>query len=244
MNMATTSAPATMQDTATAPLRAILAERNALSAWFNEPAREIDDDPDGAAAAICSDIDRLEAAIIKRRASTQDDAVVKLVTLAQIAASEREIEETEAVSALVDARRHLGLGYLHPAYSSVAEAEAPVSSDQPLIDAFAARRQEFEAAYDIDMTREDEDSYFARLEAHERVINDTPATSVEGVIAKLRIAFMHQVGSAWSDRAIMDPSHSDFVAGLAEADIYTRMKWAAIEDLARLGGVDLAEQGA
>ena len=41
----------------------------------------------------------------------------------------------------------------------------------------------------------------------------------------------------------MDPRHPDFVAGLADAGIYTRMKWSAIEDLARIGGVDLATQG-
>lgn len=244
MNMTTTITPVTTKDPSTAPLRAILAERNALSDWFNEPARASDEDPDAAAAAVSADIDRLETAIIERRAANRDEAAVKLVALVQIAASGREIEEAEAISALADARRHFDLGYLHPGQAEMVEADLPASSDQPLLDAFAARRRDFEAFYHVDMTREQEDAYYARLDATEKVIDETPATTIEGVIAKLRISFMHHTGWAWADRAIMDPSHPDFVAGLAEADIYTRMKWAAIEDLARIGGVELAEQGA
>lgn len=125
--------------------------------------------------------------------------------------------------------------------TTITAAHAP-AGDQAILDAFAARRQEFEAAYDTEMTPEEEEGYFRRLDACEMVILDTPATSIDAIIVKLRITFMHQEGSAWSDRAILDPSHPEFVAGLAASDIYTRMKWSAIEELARIGDVDLATQ--
>ena len=87
-------------------------------------------------------------------------------------------------------------------------ATAAVDDDLAIFNAFAARRRDFEATYDTDMTQEEEDGYFGRLVAYETVICDTPATTIAGTIAKLRIAFMHQDGSAWSDRAIMEDRKS------------------------------------
>ena len=46
------------------------------------------------------------------------------------------------------------------------------------------------------------------------------------------------------DLAISNTKLPKFADGLAMSDMYTRLAWAAIEDLARIAGVSLAEQGA
>ncbi|MBM7405670.1 MULTISPECIES: hypothetical protein [Sphingomonas] len=78
------------------------------------------------------------------------------------------------------------------------------------------------------------------IDAAEERIFAARATTIEGVLAKLRLAFRGNVGQAWSDRAIADTSHVVFRDGLASSDWYTRLLWGAIDDLAKLGGVDLA----
>jgi hypothetical protein len=76
------------------------------------------------------------------------------------------------------------------------------------------------------------------------VLLDNRATTIEGVIAKLRVAFMNQDGGDWSDLAISNTADPKFVEGLRLSGMYERMAWSAIEDLARIGGVSLPEQGA
>jgi hypothetical protein len=122
--------------------------------------------------------------------------------------------------------------------------ELATGPEAPLLAAFATRRHEFEAADKGPWTAEQEDAYFARVDAAEMVLLDTRATTLEGVIAKLRVAFMNQDGSDWSDLAISNTSDPKFVEGLRMSGMYERMAWAAIEDLARIGGVSLPEQGA
>ncbi|MEG3083700.1 hypothetical protein U1707_08600 [Sphingomonas sp. PB2P12] len=113
-------------------------------------------------------------------------------------------------------------------------------TDKAILDAFDARSADLAANYFVyDMTSDQEDAYFARLNAHEAVISETPASTVAGIVAKLRIDFMHRVATAWSDHAIMDTSGPEFTEGLAEADTLTRNAWAIIENLARLGGASL-----
>ncbi|MFZ3484178.1 hypothetical protein [Sphingomonas sp. 3-13AW] len=90
---------------------------------------------------------------------------------------------------------------------------------------------------------EDDAAADARTAALEDLVIATQATTVEGVLAKLRRAFQGIVGEAWSDRAMTDPKHPDFVEGLQSADWYPRLMWHAIDDLAKLGGVDLASHG-
>lgn len=121
---------------------------------------------------------------------------------------------------------------------------AHLQTDQRLLDAFTARRHEFEAAGKGPWTAEQEDAYFARVDAAEMVLLDTRATTLEGAIAKLRVAFMNQYGSDWSDLAISNTADPKFVEGLRMAGMYERMAWGAIEDLCRIAGVSLAEQGA
>jgi hypothetical protein len=121
---------------------------------------------------------------------------------------------------------------------------AHLQTDATLLAAFARRRHEFEAADKGPWTAEQEDAYFARVDAAEMVLLDTRATTLEGVIAKLRVAFMNQDGGDWSDLAISNVADPKFVEGLRMSGMYERMAWAAIEDIARIAGVSLAEQGA
>jgi hypothetical protein len=73
---------------------------------------------------------------------------------------------------------------------------------------------------------------------------DQSATTSEGAIAKLRVAFSRSDPIAWSDHAIMDPAAPTFRKDLKMEGLFDRRAWGAIEDLARVGGINLAEQGA
>ncbi len=119
-----------------------------------------------------------------------------------------------------------------------------LQTDQALFAAFTARRQEFEGADKGPWTAEQEDAYFGRVDAAEMVLLDTRASTIEGVIAKLRVAFMNQDAADWSDLAISNTADPKFVEGLRMSGMYERMAWGAIQDLARIAGVSLAEQGA
>jgi len=119
-----------------------------------------------------------------------------------------------------------------------------VPGDVTILAAFAARCRDFAANYERDLTPEQEDAYFARIDATERVINETPATTVAGVVAKLRITFLRLSDARWVDYALLGPGHRAFASGIAGADPHLRHAWAMIVDLARIGGVDLAAQSA
>ncbi len=117
-------------------------------------------------------------------------------------------------------------------------------TDKAILAAFEERRREFAANYHLmNMTKEQEDAYFGRIDEHEAVICETPAATIAGILAKLRIDFMHRAGAAWSDHAIIDPTVPAFIDGLAEADRFTQLAWAAVEDLARIGGIHLSKEG-
>lgn len=232
------NAPTTLIPAGTAPFRVLLSQRNALSDRLNEGAWT-----DEAAAVVCDDIDRLEAAIISHPAATTDDAIVKLVTLAQIAASEREIDDHEAINAIADAQRYFGLGQLDPAHAGLVDPAPPIATDEVILSAYAARRREYEQNYHRNMTNEESDAYFTRIDACEAVIHGTPATTIEGVLAKLRVTLVHQTGQPWSDRAVADVNQPAFVEGLLGCDDVDRQAWSVIEDLARMAGIDLATQG-
>lgn len=120
-----------------------------------------------------------------------------------------------------------------------------LQADGKILAAFAGCRHEMIGAYGTDaMTRDEEDAYFQRLETYEDTLLEQPAHTIEGVIAKLRVAFSRNNASAWSDHAVMDPTSSDFREGLRMGSCFERMAWEAVEDLARIGGISLVEQGA
>jgi hypothetical protein len=120
-----------------------------------------------------------------------------------------------------------------------------LQADGKILAAFAGCSREMTNAYGAEaMSREDEDAYFARLDAYEETLIEDRAATIEGVVAKLRVAFSRTNASAWSDHAIMDPTSRDFREGLRMGSCFDRMAWQAIEDLARIGGISLMEKGA
>lgn len=132
-----------------------------------------------------------------------------------------------------DARRFAGLG-------------AYLQTDEHLLNAYAGCRREM-AEFLNDpgsQSSEEEDASTVRVKGAEEVIWGTRASTTEGVLAKLRVAFQHTAGLSWSDHSIVDPKHPEFRAGIKEADGNVQLLWSAIEDLARISGVSLSEQGA
>lgn len=120
-----------------------------------------------------------------------------------------------------------------------------LQTDQALLSAYAGCRQEMVGAKaNSDLSDAEEDAYWERLGNHEEVLVETSATTVEGVLAKLCVAFSRTEPSAWSDHAVIDPGVPEFRNGLRTSGMFERMAWGAIEDLARIGGINLAEQGA
>ncbi|MEG3165561.1 hypothetical protein U1701_13245 [Sphingomonas sp. PB2P19] len=149
------------------------------------------------------------------------------------AEQDRQLKDADAVieQMMCDARRFGRHG-------------AFLQTDAEMLAAFASRRLEFETTANVDLTQDQEDAYFDRADAAEMTLLNARATTIEGVLAKLRVAFMHQVGADWSDLAISNTADPKFIDGLRLSGMYDRMAWGAIEDLARIGGVNLAEQGA
>jgi hypothetical protein len=120
-----------------------------------------------------------------------------------------------------------------------------LQTDGGLLSAYAGCRTEMEfGKANSELTDAEEDAYWQRLGAHEEVLTETRATTIEGVIAKLRVAFSRNDAYAWSDHAVLDPSVAEFRDGLRLSGMTERMAWSAVEDLARIGGINLAEQGA
>lgn len=349
------------------PLRNLLIERNAIADQLNVVTSLSDD----VARAVCKEVDRLETVITTSPATTADDAVVKLIALAQITATGREVDDTEASQAITEARKHFGIGYTpletvqprsptpitlpqgydpfmrgpfiqwqraYEAYAaakvertlyekgefalasaqyeaSVQDADAEmafeakqsrfdeladaeyqalqtlircvapaptelatklklfhdnrmwldnapadllaviaadarrfgghgayVQSDKLLLDTFAAMQREMRLWFDQGPGTQEEDAAAdARASVLEDVLFAQRANTIEGVIAKLREAFRHIDGNAWSDHAPLDPDHPEFREGVENGGFFTRALWHSIEDLARIGGVSLTE---
>ncbi|MFC3579104.1 hypothetical protein [Sphingomonas hylomeconis] len=118
--------------------------------------------------------------------------------------------------------------------------------DEALNDAFAGLRKEMLAyrARPEDTSVEADQAADLRVDALEDVVYKARAATLEGVLVKLRVAFQHKELSPWSDLAMGDPTNQEFVRGLYLADMFDQVLWSAIEDLARIAGVNLAEQGA
>lgn len=76
----------------------------------------------------------------------------------------------------------------------------------------------------------------------ERVLQNTPARTIEGVIAKLRQCYQLERGGTdgRADLIMADPTGPEFQALIADQRTPLDLLWPIIEDLARIGGVDLA----
>ncbi len=122
---------------------------------------------------------------------------------------------------------------------------AHVQTDVALLSAYAGLRADAADWFGYGAHNDERDEARAATTLQlEEVVWKNRATTLEGVLVRLRLTFQHINGEAWSDRAVLDPTHADFRDGLANAGGNDQMLWSAIEDLARIAGVSLAEQGA
>lgn len=116
--------------------------------------------------------------------------------------------------------------------------------DAILMAGFAARCREFIENQDKAMSPAEDEAYWERVDAAEKPLHDNSATTIEGVVAKLRLTFPHLTSEAYADYALGDPASAVFRKGLAMDGMYIRLLWSAIEDLARIGGVSMSEKAA
>lgn len=228
------------------PLRSLLIERNAII----ERIRDDEKMDDASIGAACEELNRLDMIITASPASTADDAVVKLLTLAQINAEGHEVDESQFVQAIIETRKHFGIGYVSadPAAGGAADEQrfsghgANVQSDKLLLETFATMQGEMRLWFDHGPGTQEEDvAADARASALEDVLFTQRANTIEGVIAQLRETFRHLDGNAWSDHATLDPDHPEFQRGVKNTGFFTRALWHSVEDLARIGGVSLTE---
>ncbi|USU06912.1 hypothetical protein NF699_09705 [Sphingomonadaceae bacterium OTU29LAMAA1] len=172
------------------------------------------------------------ATLLQLPAPSAAELAIKLTLYLQHAAWDLGCAKEIAQRMTADARRFARHG-------------AFIQADGNLLAAFGGCRREMQNAYGTDaMSRDEEDAHFARLDAYETRLHDQPASTIEGAIAKLRIAFSRMNPDAWSNHAIMDPNSRDFREGLRMGGMFERIAWGAIEDLARISGINLTEQGA
>lgn len=172
--------------------------------------------------------------LLKLTAPSQNELAIKLKIVSE--GDEWRLAQDRSITAKIaaDARRF----GRHGAY---------LQSDAHLLDAFRIVRKERAASLaDVDnlMSDEENDARYERGIAAEEIVWAERASTLEGVLAKLRVAIPLSCADAWTDHAVVDPTDPSFKAGLAEADIDSRVLWSAIEDLARIAGVNLSEHGA
>lgn len=121
---------------------------------------------------------------------------------------------------------------------------AYLHGDKALLSSFSALRTVWaERGRVVDSSEAEDEAFYADLDRHEGIIAANEATTLEGVLAKLRVAFLHMVGEDWSDLTLVDPNACDFLDGIASADPFQQLLWSATTDLARIAGVNLSEQG-
>ncbi|WP_294195459.1 hypothetical protein, partial [uncultured Sphingomonas sp.] len=339
------------------PLRDLLMQRNAVLQHLDLPRETSDAEND----ACCGQINELESVIMKRSAATADDAVMKLIAVAQVGAEGGQITDEHALAAIADARRFFGVGHLpaeymptdvtptqivlpdgyapymrgpfvawqrryeeyaqahgarlafeHGVYDPLGSdvdddtqakfdgfvevecdaldrlllAVAPgpaelavkmkllsdgeqwrfnqregiveaitadarrfgrhgfsLKGDRDLLSAFTALRTAWvQRPRDVETSEAEDDAFYAETARYEGTIGAADAMTLEGVLAKLQVAFLHLVGEGWSDLTLVDSSTRVFREGVGSADPFQKLLWSATTDLARIAGVNLSEQ--
>ena len=78
------------------------------------------------------------------------------------------------------------------------------------------------------------------LQAHAPAERDQRELTIS---MKLKRAFAGMIADEWSDHAVFDQRPADFADNVAKSDLYEEIFWRAIDDLDRIAGVNLSEQG-
>lgn len=108
-----------------APFYGLLVERNALIARLDGPQNGLSDaEIERENDFLCSRVNVLENQILNGTAQGSADAIIKLVALAQVSAEGHEPTDASVRSAVRDAKRHLGIGYLYEPAPTAAEQAA------------------------------------------------------------------------------------------------------------------------
>lgn len=115
-------------------------------------------------------------------------------------------------------------------------------ADQKLTSSFARLKQMMDEG--AVAHPDGEQAYFAERDEVEMAFWKRRASTLEGVIARLRVAFSVMAKLDHADHAITDPNSVQFRHDIALGDMYEQVAWSAIEDLARIAGVNLVEQSA
>ncbi|SFK44031.1 hypothetical protein SAMN03159338_4250 [Sphingomonas sp. NFR04] len=120
------------------------------------------------------------------------------------------------------------------------------SPDAQLLAAFAGVRQGMSYLLGMRHDLNDRVPDWERMcAAFDDEVHAARARTIEGVVAKLRVAFQHIACQSWSDLVVVDPTDPEFVNGIrSHSDANEQLLWDCIEDLARIGGIDLSQQGA
>lgn len=104
-----------------ASLRDVMIRRNELM-------EQIDKGPELAEAPLNDAIAAIHAcenAIIKAPARTPDDALIKLIAVAQVSAEGHVIDDAEAAQAIAEGRKHFGIGFIGSVHGLPAADVAP-----------------------------------------------------------------------------------------------------------------------
>lgn len=92
---------------------------------------------------------------------------------------------------------------------------------------------------DLPADDEEEEARGRALIEAEDIVMATPAETIAGIVAKMRLAFVHEFEDAAASWALADPNNPAFVFTLEKR---RKERWDAIENLARIGGVDLTRR--
>ena len=126
---------------------------------------------------------------------------------------------------------------------------APIAdsqTDKPLLDAFSTVADGIRSLRSLPYKAPDAQAQaiYAWMDPATMALKDQRATTIEGVLAKLRHGFQGSIDEAWGDHAVLDPTCEEFKNGLAIGDLFPQIIWSAIEDLARIAGLSLKDQAA
>jgi hypothetical protein len=203
-----------------APMGDLLVQRTAVAAWMDGNHTTEAEESD-----YCDALNGIENVIISRTAATPADAVAKLIVLVQACAENADVLDTDAIRALVDARRHFGLGYVCDLML------AQIGSEQVIVPAPVAEA----------------DAAWGRAKAEWQAVRR--GLSVKGLSDEQLDTLVAQEMAAFSKLSELPLRGLHDVATRLRAmidmfnDVPPEPLTNLLTDMARIGTIDLSEQG-
>jgi len=128
--------------------------------------------------------------------------------------------------------------------AALRDALAARPLDGTLIQAFHDHRAEHIRYGDAPDGKEDDDLHDREYQRIEAIYASMPASTPEGLLGKLHTVLRGLNDAAWMGDALINPRGERFKAGLQKADVFTRVMWSAIEDVARMAGTQVTGEAA